>query len=81
LGISDFHEPELYGERHELLLGAVVQVPFEPPSLLVLGVNQSLARRAKLFDQPDVPRTSAVGTEIRLGAQHGWVSVPHAFSG
>jgi hypothetical protein len=44
----------LDGERHQLLLRAVVQVAFEAPTLLVLGGDESLARRAQVPEQARV---------------------------
>ena len=53
----------LHGERHQLLLGAVVDVALDPPSLTVLGRHQALPRRpellevgTKLLGQPHVPQ-------------------------
>ena len=34
-------QPQRQRERHETLLGAVVEVPLEPPALLVRGGNHS----------------------------------------
>ena len=53
LGIAidePFGQAELHRERDELLLRAVVEVAFQLPSLLVLGVDQPLARCAELLD-------------------------------
>ena len=47
-------EPLLDLERDELLLGSVVDVPFEPSTFLVLRGHESLARSTELLDQPDV---------------------------
>ncbi len=52
-------EPELHTERHQLLLRAVMDVPFELASLLVLGGDEPLSRRAQLLDQADVPQHRA----------------------
>ena len=52
-------EPELHGERDELLLGAVVDVALQPPALLVLRSDDPLPGRAQLLDQPHVPEHQA----------------------
>ena len=59
-------EPGLHGERHELLLGAVVDVALEPASLAVLCGDEALLRRLQLVEaatqlpgQPLVPQHEA----------------------
>jgi hypothetical protein len=60
-----FQESQLHRERNQLLLGAVVQVPFDLASLVVLRGHQALARRSQLLDQTDVPQDRAcLGGEI-----------------
>src|SRR5438132_121549 len=43
----DQAQPDL--ERHQLLLGAVVQVALQPPALLVLGLHQPLAGKPQVL--------------------------------
>ena len=58
-------QPELHGQGHELLLGAVVDVPLQAPPLLVLGAHQTLARCLQLLDQAHVAKDqSRLGREI-----------------
>ena len=45
---------QLHGQRHELLLGAVVDVSFQPPALLVLSRDQPVAGGPEVLDQPHV---------------------------
>ena len=42
-------EPRLHRERDELLLGAVVDVPLQPPALLVLGRHEPLPGRPEVL--------------------------------
>ena len=58
-------EPELHGERDQLLLRAVVDVALEPPALRVLRGDQPLLRGLQVLQpclerlgQPDVASTS-----------------------
>ena len=44
-------QPELHGERHELLLRAVMEVPLQPAALLVLRGDEPLPRRPELLDR------------------------------
>ncbi len=43
-------QAELHRERHELLLGAIVEVALDLATLLVLGLDQPAARRPELID-------------------------------
>ena len=61
-GIALDHRPrqlELNGERDELLLRAIVQVPFDLPALVVLRRNEATSRRPELLDQEHVPKHEA----------------------
>jgi hypothetical protein len=55
----------LDGERHQLLLRAVVQVAFEAPTLLVLGGDESLAVPASDWRWPCRLRFVGVGAALR----------------
>ena len=58
-------QPELDGQSDELLLGAVVDVPFDLASLFVLRGDQPLTRRAELLDQANVAQDEArLGREV-----------------
>ena len=46
-------EPKLHGQRDQLLLGPVVQVPFELPPFLVLRGDEPLSRSFQLFDRAE----------------------------
>jgi hypothetical protein len=48
-------DPLLHGERDELLLRAVVDVPLERAGALVLGADDPPAGLAEILDEPDVP--------------------------
>ncbi len=67
-------------ERDELLLGAVVDVAFEPAALGVLRGDEPAARRAELLDQPHVAEHEArlpgqVADQLLLGRVHRVVRV------
>ncbi len=47
-------EADLHGQRDELLLRTVVDVPFELARPLVLRAHDALSRGAELLDQSDV---------------------------
>jgi hypothetical protein len=47
---------QLQGQRDQALLGAVVQVPFDPPARLVAGRDDPRARGGELGVQPGVVR-------------------------
>jgi hypothetical protein len=51
--------PSLHGERDQLLLRAVVKVPLETPTLLVLRGDQALAGGTEILDEPGVPKDEA----------------------
>ena len=59
-----FQQTELHGERHQLLLRAVVDVALQAPPLFVLRADQPLPGRPELLDQSDVPEHQA-----RLGGE------------
>ena len=56
-------QPKLDGQGNELLLGAVVDVPFQAAAFIVLGRHETLAGGLKLLEagaqlgsEPDVPK-------------------------
>ena len=60
-------EAQLQGERHQLLLGAVVEVPLQPPALGVGDLDDAGARIAQLVE----PGAQVGPQALVLELQHG----------
>ena len=63
-------QAELRGQRHDLLLDAVVQVALDPPALGVLGGDDAVAGRGQLGRLP-LDLAAAARTAPRPGAGCG----------
>src|SRR6185295_20034163 len=69
-------EPKRQRERDEALLGSIVEIPLEAPSLGVAGLQKALARMAQLLLLPFAlgdfhPGDEEVGTPVLVEERRG----------
>ena len=78
LGVGQLRlrEPQAEGERDEPLLGAVVEVPLQPPPLVIAGLHHPGPRRLELFEPLTERRLQTLALELR-GVALGEIADEH----